>query len=118
MAAYTGSRPEGTPDPAALDDAYAAWFQDWSGQAPGEQEDPNVFVNAFGLAFGQYLVDTLKLGWAVATDEHGTEIAVHGQPGDVLVFPPNLVAKRFERSETQFFQPVYEEMRRQVEALR
>ena len=51
----------------------------------------------------QVLVDELGLDWAVVTDKHGTEIAVHGQPGDLLVFPPNLVAKRFERGETHFW---------------
>jgi hypothetical protein len=118
VAAYTGSRPPGTPDASALDDAYAAWLADWRGQPPSERDDPNIFVNAFGLAFGQCLADALELSWAVATDDAGTEIAVHGQPGDVLVFPPNLVGKRFERGETHFFAPVLEEIRGQVQALR
>lgn len=117
VAAHTGASSDRLELPA-LDASYAAWFDDWSRQPEGERDDPNVFINAYGIAFGQHLVDTLDLRWAIVTDEHGTEIAVHGQPGDVLVFPPNLVAKRFERGETDFFQPVYDGIRSQVEELR
>jgi hypothetical protein len=111
------SSTEGTPEPPELDAAYAAWFTDWRARPAGERDDPNVFDNAFGLAFGQHLVDTLGLEWAIVTDEHGTEIAVHGQPGDVLVFPPNLVAKRLERGEMHFFEPLSREIGAQVRAL-
>jgi hypothetical protein len=54
----------------------------------------------------------------VVTDKHGTEIAVHGQPGDLLVFPPNLVAKRFERGETHLLEPIYQGIVQQVAELR
>ncbi len=33
--------------------------------------------------------------WVVASDEHGTEVAVVGQPGDILIYPMNAVAKRW-----------------------
>jgi Domain of unknown function (DUF3806) len=101
-----------------LDDVYARWYEEWTGQADADREDPNSMINAVGLTFGQRLVEELDLEWAVVTDEHGTEIAVHGQPGDILVFPPNLVAKRFERGETRFLQAVYEGVAEQVTALR
>jgi hypothetical protein len=117
VAGHTGASSDPLELPA-LDESYGAWFDDWSRQPEGERDDPNVFINAYGIAFGQHLVDTLDLRWAIVTDEHGTEIAVHGQPGDVLVFPPNLVAKRFERGETRFFQPVYDGIRSHVEELR
>lgn len=75
-------------------------------------------INALGLAFGQYLVDRLGLVWKLVEDEHGTEVAVHGQVGDVLVFPPNLVAKRLEDRVTGFFVPVAAQIEQQVADVR
>jgi len=98
------SHPENEPlTPENLDEAFAAWLEEWS----STKGDPNPVINAFGIAFGQYLVDNLGLQWAVVTDSHGTEIAVHGSPGDQLVFPPNLVAKRFVKRQTGFMVPLY-----------
>jgi hypothetical protein len=101
-----------------LDDLYAEWYEHWAAAPEESREDPNDMINAVGLAFGDALVKGVGLEWAVVTDEHGTEIAVHGQPGDILVFPPNLVAKRFERGETRFLQMVYDGIAREVDDLR
>jgi Domain of unknown function (DUF3806) len=118
VSASGGRAPDsGSPAPAALDAAFAAWFGQWHvGSAEGD--DPNVFINAFGIAFGQRLIDDLALRWAVVTDADGTELAVHGQPGDLLVFPANAVAKRFTAGETGFFEPLYDGIRSEVERLR
>jgi hypothetical protein len=111
---------EGTtlPDPSQLDEAYAAWLAGWLETPEAERDDPNAYINAIGLAFGQTLVDDLGLQWAVITDEYGTEMAVHGQPGDVIVYPPNLVGKRFESGETHFLAPLYDEIKAQVDHVR
>ena len=101
-------------DPAALDAAWAFWLQGW----PADQEDPNLVINALGLAFGQYLVEHLDLAWKVVEDEFGTEIAVHGDPGDILVFPANLVAKRLETRTVGFFVPIAEQLERQANLVR
>lgn len=106
---------DGQPlDPAALDAAWAFWLQAW----PVGEEDPNPLINALGMALGQYLVDRLGLDWKLVEDESGTEVAVHGQPGDVLVFPPNLVAKRLHTRTVGFFVPVAGQIERQVAELR
>src|SRR5262245_55438096 len=83
-----------------------------------ERTDPNPLINMVGLAFGQRLVDELGLEWAVVTDEYGTEIAVHGEPGDILVFPTNLVAKRWESGEASFLAKLYPKMRDDILRLR
>jgi hypothetical protein len=101
-------------DPPALDAAWSFWLQAW----PADEEDPNPVINALGLAFGQYLVDRLGLDWKVVEDENGTEIAVHGQVGEVLVFPPNLVAKRLEQRATDFFVPVAGQIEQRVAEVR
>ncbi len=95
-----------------LDTAYRDWVD-----TRGE-EDPNPMINSFGTAFGQRLVEDLSMAWSVVSDEHGTEMAVCGQPGDVLVFPPNLVAKRFVAKEVGFFGPLYVAMARDIDEFR
>jgi len=92
-------------------------FRDWIASRRAD-EDPNPMINAFGTAFGQYLVDRLSMAWSVLTDEHGTEMAVCGQPGDVLVFPPNFVAKRFAAKEVGFFESTFRSMAADIEAAR
>ena len=84
--------------PSVLDNIWARWLIDRD-----PNEDPNPYINAFGLAFGWYLVDTLAMEWRVVQNREGTEIAVWGREGDVLVFPPNLVGKRFVVGTTSFF---------------
>ncbi|GAA5122471.1 hypothetical protein [Haloechinothrix salitolerans] len=42
------------------------------------------------------------LRWVDASDALGTEIAVHGQPGDILLYPTNIVAKRWVAHEYGF----------------
>jgi hypothetical protein len=57
--------------------------------------DPNLHINRVGAAVGEILVRSAGLRWVIASDEYGTELAVHGQPGDILAYPMNAVAKRW-----------------------
>jgi uncharacterized protein DUF3806 len=119
VAAYLGApEDEALPDLKLLDEVYAAWFEQWRAVPAEDREDPNPYINAVGMAFGQRFVDELGFRWAVVTDNDGTEIAVHGDPGDILIFPPNLVAKRFRREETGFLEWLYEHMAARVQELR
>jgi hypothetical protein len=99
---------------AALDRAFAAWLA--SGPAAA---DANAIINCVGIAFGQALVDTVELQWVVVTDEYGTELAVHGLPdrGDVLVYPANFVAKRWERRESNFLEGALRRIAHDVQAI-
>jgi hypothetical protein len=106
-----GTRP---PDPVALDAAWAFWLQAW----PADEEDPNPVINALGMALGQYLVDRLGLDWKLVEDDDRTEVAVHGQSGDVLVFPPILVAERLDTRTVGFFVPVAGQIEERVAELR
>jgi Domain of unknown function (DUF3806) len=100
--------------PSTLDAAWAAWLAGHDRAT----EDPNPYINAFGLAFGQHLVDDLGLAWKVVEDRDGTEMAVWGEVGDVLVFPPNLVGKRYVEGATGFFVPTADQIARRVQDLR
>lgn len=80
--------------------------------------DPNHVINMIGLAFGQHLATACGLSWVVATDEHGTEIALHAQPGDILIYPTNLVAKRWTASEGAFMEELFAHMETDIARMR
>ena len=98
---------------AALDRAWAAWLA----QEHGEQA--NAAINAVGTQFGQFLVDQAGFAWTIATNANGTDLAVLALPGrgDVLVYPANFVAKRWERREAGFLAASFEAIREQVAAV-
>ena len=81
---------------AALDRAFGAWMRSGAADDTG---NANKIINSVGVAFGRLLVEDLGLEWVIATDEHGSDLAVYGLPGtgDVLVYPANFVAKRWEK---------------------
>lgn len=100
----------------ALDRAFAEWL------TTGETDSNliNAVINVVGVAFGQSLVEGLGLRWVIVSDERGIELAVHGLPGrgDVLVFPQNFVAKRWEQRTTHFLGHSYEQIASHIESLR
>lgn len=101
---------------AALDRAYPAWLA--SGPSDGHQI--NAIINAVGIAFGRFLVDEIGFKWVIATDQYGSDLAIYALPGngDVLVYPANFVAKRWERRETNFLERAYEQIASRVEDLK
>lgn len=101
-----GGASEMPPSLATLDAVVVAWFADHAEDRP----DVNDLVNAVGVALGHHLVKATGLAWVMATDEAGTEIAVHGDPNDVLVYPTNLIAKRIVTGETGFVEPAFDEL--------
>jgi hypothetical protein len=101
---------------ASLDRAFKAWIA----TEPSDVDRINDVINAVGIAFGRFLVEGAGLRWVIATDEGGSDLAVFGLPGtaDVLVYPANLVAKRWERRETDFLVKLYGEISGEVRSLR
>lgn|SRR5690349_19075 len=116
MATKYGGDAEGLARPtlAGLDGLWAAMGA--ALRAAGK--DPNPLINLVGIAFGQHLVDAVGLEWVVATDEYGTELAVHGEPNHVLIYPCNLVAKRWESRDTGFLARIGAEIVRDINAAR
>lgn len=98
--------------PERLDRAWNVWLS--SPDRDGEMA--NAIVNGTGAAFGQFLVDAAGFRWVVASDEHGTEMAILALEGtaDVLVHPMNLVAKRYAANERGFLLPVLAGIRAEV----
>src|ERR1044072_1158322 len=85
---------EELPSPEDLDQAFNSWLHSLS----RDEADANSVVNCVGVAVGQHLVNSTLLEWVIASDEYGTELALYGLPGqgDILVYPQNFVAKRYE----------------------
>lgn len=99
----------------ALDSAFKAWLA--SDPAPATIND---VVNAVGTAFGELLVKGGEFRWVIVSDEHGADLAILALPGqgDVLVFPGNFVAKRWERRETDFLERSFANITASVQAIR
>ena len=100
---------------AAIDRAYAAWME----SEPDDTAMINGIINGTGAALGQFLVDQEGFRWIIATDDHGSDLAVFGLPGsgDVLIYPINFVAKRWERRETNFLEDYYREIGATIRSL-
>ncbi len=93
----TNHAPTDGPTPlsaAVLDRAFSAWIA----LRVGDATEVNNVINAVGIAFGSLLVRDGGFSWVIASDEHGSDLAVLALPGagDVLVYPANFVAKRWE----------------------
>jgi Domain of unknown function (DUF3806) len=98
---------------AVLDQAFAAWVA----SEPTGTNLISAIINYLGIAFGQALVDGIGFQWIIATDDHGSDLAVHGLPGrgDILVYPVNFVAKRWERREINFLEDAYRKITHNVQ---
>jgi uncharacterized protein DUF3806 len=110
-AAYRLAPPPGQPmEPARLDTLWRSWLSD-----PGfAGQDPMLFLNPFGLALGQWLVDRTGLDWAMATDELGTGVAIRDEAGEIVVLPVDVVRKGFESRSAAFFVEVAREVEEQI----
>jgi len=94
------------------------WIGPWTAQPIETRVHANDVVNAFGAVLGAHLCRLLGLQWLLVRDEHGTDFAVHGDPGDILIFPIDATAKRVERRETGFFEAFVDHVGREVRSIR
>jgi hypothetical protein len=94
-------------------------FTSWMAQDIRDNTQVNATINIVGVRFGQFLVDEAGFRWVIATDRKGSDLAVLALPGrgDVLVYPANFVAKRWERRETNFLAGAFVAIRDQTKAV-
>jgi len=97
-----------------LDEAFSNWMRSHD----AEKEDPNPMINMFGIVFGHYIIDDIGLEWVIVSDDIGTDLAVHGESGSVLIYPLSFVAKRYVNKQTGFFSLFYPEIKKDVERFR
>ena len=102
---------------AALEHAWASWLD----RQAVDPEDPEPVLNAVGVYFGQSLVDSLDgFDWVHTEDEAGVDLAVYGLPGegDVLIYPANVVAERYDSRDASFLVSGHDRILQQVAELR
>ena len=92
-------------DPRQIGDFYEMLLNSWRSSPEGSRSDPNTSINVLGTAFGEYLVRHTSLRWVIASDAQSTELAVHDNRTDFLVYPANVVAKRWVEQDTGDFIP-------------
>lgn len=97
---------------------YDALLADWLSVSEHQRPDPNPLINLIGLGLGECLTRQTGLSWVVASDDAGTEIALYGQVGDVLIYPTNAVAKRWVAGQAGFIPGFVEQALRSVAAFR
>lgn len=95
---------------ASLDRA----FKNWMSRETQDADTTNEAINAVGIAFGQILSQDIGLRWVIATDGHGSDLALHNPVGEILIYPANFVAKRWERRETDFLDASHREIAKTV----
>ena len=91
---------------------------EWASRKESDRIAANDLVNALGIAFGHILGEAIGLKWAVVSDQNGVDIALHGNPGNILVFPTASVAKRIARAEVPLFRHLYERLSEDIQILR
>ncbi|HEY3530604.1 MAG TPA: DUF3806 domain-containing protein [Nocardioides sp.] len=82
---------------------YDELLEGWLRLREADRPEPSGVLDQIGLAFGQHLADHTGLEWCVATDAQGVTIALHRPrtPGRVLLFPVDMVSKRWAAQETR-----------------
>lgn len=104
---------ESPPTIEQLDRCVTAWAVD--GQS---RINVNTLVNGVGISFGEQLARAAQLEWVIATDAHGSDLALHGEPGDILIFPANAVGKRIAEREIGFVVELYSAFLNRIERRR
>lgn len=108
-----GGASEMPPSLVSLDAIVDGWLDDEA----DDRADINDLANAVGIALGHHLAKATGLSWVLATDEHGSEIALHREEGSVLVHPTNLVAKRLVDGQRAFVQRLSAELTDRIRSL-
>ncbi|MBT2585355.1 DUF3806 domain-containing protein [Arthrobacter sp. ISL-95] len=85
-------------DPGSVAEFYDLLLGAWQ-SSPDGTTDPEPYINAAGVAFGEHLVRTTPLRWVVAEDSTGRELAVHSERTNFFVYPLDAVQKRWVRGE-------------------
>lgn len=91
----------GLLEPAAIGRLFDDALDGWLATPPTERQDPNVVINAVGVAVGDAVCARVPgARWAVVVDAAGSDLAiVLPPPDDVTVFPTSSVAKRWTEGE-------------------
>ena len=79
-------------EPLAAADALIQW---WRAEPESGRIDPNLVVNATGVALGDALAARCGLSWRIITDPFGTDLGLWRTDPMIVVSPTHTVAKNF-----------------------
>lgn len=87
-------------DAKILDQLWMAWKK----SAPEDNEAAAGFLQAFGVGFGQLLVEEAGFEWAILTDVAGADFVVRALPytANTRIVPIDFVLTRYENDENEF----------------
>ncbi len=105
-------------DLVRLGDLYDRRFAEWQAAPQHDRFDPNEVISLVGVGFGEQLRRLADLQWVIATDHFGTDLALKGEPGEIFLFPLNMLAKRWEAGEVGFIPALATAASRSVDELR
>ncbi len=108
----------GVEDIEALGAMFDEQLGAWLAVPEGQRSDPNEVINLLGVGFGEFVRRISNTRWVIAGDQHGAELALHGQPGDILMFPQNMVAKRWVAHESGALPALASATARSIEEIR
>ena len=100
--------------PQTLDNIIDLWNSDSTKFTCSE----NYLINTIGTAFGQFLVKTYSMKWAMVTDEYGTDYATTIKELNLSNFPLNSIVKAIEQKREGSLQQISLITKRQISELK
>lgn len=82
-------------DSRSVGSYYDQEFLAWSVTSEDKRPNPNPIINKIGIGLGACLNNVIGTTWAIAAEESGKELVVYRLANNVLIYPPNAVAKRW-----------------------
>lgn len=76
------------------------------------------FINAIGVAFGEYLIKTYKMEWKILTDEDGQDYATTIEEISLTNFPINSVQKAIDQKRDGALTTIFLLTKRDISKLR
>ena len=92
-------------------------FENWKSDASPNKKSPEFVSEAFGAAFGQWLVDQYQMKWLVVNDEYGTAYAVEHQQYSLIAYPVSSVYKGIDQDKKGLFRGIELTIQENIKAL-
>ncbi len=94
VAEYAGAK-KAPPALEAIEKAFDAY----RAAPPARREPAREALDALGVLLGDHLAAIPGLAWIVVKDDEGSDPAIYGQAGELLIYPTTYVHTHFENAE-------------------